>query len=128
MADYYLRTAFSIFRTSDTGSLPGGIPQEQEVLLTTSVNMLQNSQRLSTTHEVLVFNDLAGPCKCLLKNTNAVAIISVGVVVASTFYPLFTIAPGERATLSRLSSLAGTFLLSSVVDTYCEVTLYEIAV
>ncbi len=122
-----IQSTFGVTRINVNVQAPSGIPQEQEVVTTSSVRALQNIQLVGTSHELVTVGDMTDSCMVLLKNTHATAVVEVGLVVAATFYPLFNIPPGERSKLSRASSLAGLYFKSNVVDTELEVTLYKIA-
>lgn len=122
-----LQSQLNITRLVDNVPDIGGIPSEAETVASTSDMMRQLYQTVTTTHETVDAGDMTDNCMVLIKNKHATAIIEVGVVVAATFYPLFTVPPGERAKLPRLSSLAGTYLKSNVVNVSVEVTLYKIA-
>lgn len=122
-----IQSQLNVTRLVDNVPGIGGIPNEQEAVASTSNLLRQLSQIVTTTHEVIDYGDMTDNCMAFIKNPDAVAIIQVGVVVAATFYPLFTVPPGERAKMPRCSSLAGTYLKSDTVSTTVEITLYKIA-
>lgn len=123
----YIQTMMGITRVIGNSPGTGSVPQEQETIVTTSNKVYTNYQDVGTSHEALAYGDITDDCVCVLKNTHATAVIEVGVVVSSTFYPLFKIPAGERSKLSRLSGLASTYVKSSVAGAELEVTLYKIA-
>lgn len=122
-----IQSQLNVTRLVDNTPGIGGVPNEQETVASSSSLLRQLSQIVTTTHEVIDFGDMTDNCMAFIKNPHATAIIEVGVLVAGTFYPLFTVPPGERAKLPRCSSLAGTYLKSNTVSTPVEVTLYKIA-
>lgn len=104
----------------------GAIPQSTEDVLTDSSQLHQTTQIVGTSHEVISAGDMVDDCLCFIKNAHASAVVSVGVDVGAVFYPLFTIPAGETSKLSRLESLAGTYIKSSAVSTSVIISLYEI--
>lgn len=122
----YIQTIFGVTRVVNNALGTGSITQEQENVSTTSNKIFMNYQEIGTTHEVISVGDITDNCMAVLKNTHATAVIEVGVVVSTVFYPLFKIPPGERSKLSRVSSLAGTYFKSTVANAELEVTLYKI--
>ncbi len=122
----YITTTFGLNRILTNLMGTGAIPSEQEQIETTSNKTLQNTQDVGTSHEVLVINDMTDNCMVLLKNLHTTAIVQVGVVVAATFYPLFSIPPGERSKMSRATALANIYLLSDTASTEVEVSIYKI--
>jgi len=107
--------------------MKGGSPSLQKDITTTSGLQHLTTQIVGTTHEVLAYGDCTDDCFALIENTHATAVVEVGVVVAATFYPLFEIPAGEEAQIPRLSSLAGTYLKSSVASTEVSILLAKIA-
>lgn len=122
-----IQSIFGVTRINVNVQAPSGIPQEQEVVTSTTARALQNTQLVGTSHELITIADMTDSCMLLLKNMDAAAIVEVGLVVAATFYPLFNIPPGERSKLSRVSALGSLYLKSNVANTELEVTLYKIA-
>lgn len=109
------------------GVISYSIPTKTESVATTSEIIHQTTQIVGTTHEALSIGDSTDDCLCVLRNTHATATVEVGVEVSAIFYPLFDIPAGESAKLPRISSLAGTFVKSSVVSTGLLVALYKVA-
>lgn len=107
----------------------GGIPQVQTSISTTSNLKRQFTQIVSNSaHEVVEPGDLTDDCLCYLLVRTANAVVSYGVDVGGTFYPVAeaSVATGP-VKLGLLSSLAGTYLKSSIASTEVEITLVKIA-
>ena len=105
---------------------PGAIPSSAFDIATTSTVTYQATQVVGTTEAVVVAGAATDNCLCAITNQHATAVVSVGVVVSAVFYPLLTIPAGETAYMPRLSSIAGTYVKSSVATTGILVTLIKI--
>lgn len=103
-------------------------PPSKEVSVTTTSQLkLESVQVVGTTHELIAAGDVTDSAMVQVENLHATAIVSVGHDSTGSFVTWFTIPPGEKAHLPRLSSLAGTYLKSDTASTSVEVTLIKIA-
>jgi hypothetical protein len=102
-------------------------PQKLIETATTSHLKTENTQVVGTTHEAVAAGDVTDSAMAHIENLHATAIVSVGGDDTGSFVPWFTIPPGERAHLPRVSSLAATYLKSDTASTNVQVTLIKIA-
>lgn len=89
---------------------PGGISLQRETnrqIDQATPRYSANVQAIGTTYEAVVIgSDIGTPGMAVFVNTDATHYVEIGVEVASTFYPLLKLKPGESAQ-SRLAT--GTF-------------------
>lgn len=123
-----IRTAFLLQNVVSNTQTYGGLPNLVEEVTTDSEKMHQTVQVVGTTHELISAGDVPDDAMCIIRNLHASAVVSVGVEVAATFYPLVNVPAGETAKLSRLEAVAGTYLKSTAANTEVLVSLYEIVV
>ena len=102
-------------------------PSKEVATTTTSQLATQNVQVVGTTHEVIAAGDVTDSALAQVENLHSTAIVSVGGDAAGSFVPWFTVPPGEKAHLPRISTLASTYLKSDTASTSVEVTLIKIA-
>lgn len=110
------------------GTVLENAPPFKEISITTTSELTSdNVQLVGTTHEIIAAGDVTDTARCEIENIHATATISVGGDAASVFVPWFTIPPGEKAIMPRVSSLAATYLKSSASSTPVRVTLHKVA-
>jgi hypothetical protein len=121
-----IRTILSVTNLVSGLQAYGTIPQSTEDVVTYSNKLHQTVQVVGTTHELLSAGDVPDDAMAIVKNLSSTATIQIGVEVAATFYPLLDIPPGETSKLSRLSTIASTYIKSDTASTQVLVSLYEI--
>ena len=122
-----IRISVGLTNIDNGQPLPGAIPGRLEDTDTTSSVTHQSTQLVGTTEAVLSAGSVTDNALCVIRNNHATAVVSLGVVVSSTFYPLFAIHPGKTAVLPRITSLAGTYVKSTAANTDILVSLFKIA-
>ena len=96
--------------TADQTSVPlGGAPGVQNV---------------GTTHEVLGISGLLNLGIAYFKNLDETNFVDIGVDVASTFYPLIRLLPGE-STVFRFTATATPYLKADTAPVRVQGTVYE---
>lgn len=95
---------------------------------TTSDIYSDNTQLVGTTHGVVDAGDATDDVMMLVENLHASAVVEVGGDDASSFVSWFKIPAGSPpAVVPIVSSLAATYLKSSVASTPVRVTLVKVA-
>jgi hypothetical protein len=94
---------------------------------TTSELMLENTQIVGTSHELLAANDVTDDAVLIVENIHATATIEIGGDSTGSFVSWFTIPPGYPiAVFPVVSSLAATYLRSDTASTPIKITLVKI--
>ena len=102
-------------------------PLKSYQIETTSELLLDNTQIVGTTHEVLAIADITDDALAIIENLSPTATIEIGGDAAAVFVPWIRIPPGyPAAVLPVVESLAATYLISSAVTTPIRVRLYKI--
>jgi hypothetical protein len=111
----------------ETNSIVLSFPSKTFSVTTTSEIQSVNTQLVGTTHEVIALGDVTDDAFVLIENKHATALVQVGVDVAASFVGVIDIpAGGPPAILPRATTLATTYLLSSVASTPVRVTMIKI--
>lgn len=103
------------------------LPLRAFEVATTSDLLSDNTQLVGTAHELVAVGDVTDDAMVIVENLHATALVQIGRDVASVFDPVIDIpAGGPPAVLPVASSLASTYLKSSVASTPVRVTLVKI--
>jgi len=112
---------------SESGVLIRSLPMRAFDVATTSNLLSDNTQLVGTTHEQVVVGDVTDDATMIVENLHATALVQIGIDDAAVFVPVVDIpAGGPPAVLPVASSLAATYLQSSVASTPVRVTLVKI--
>jgi hypothetical protein len=105
------------------------IPSRVYNVVTTSGIVSDNTQLVGTTHEQVAIGDVTDDAFLMVQNMHATALVQVGLDVSTVFTPLVDIpAGGPPAIIPIASTLADTYLKSSVASTPVRVTLIKVVV
>lgn len=103
------------------------IPTKAYDVATTSNVLSDNTQLVGTTHEQVAAGDVTDDAFMMVQNLHATALVQIGLDVSTVFTPLVDIpAGGPPAIIPVASTLAATYLKSSVASTPVRVTLIKI--
>lgn len=103
------------------------IPLQAFDVETTSNVLSDNTQLVGTTHEQVAAGDVTDDAFVMVQNLHATALVQIGIDDASVFVPIIDIpAGGPPAILPVVTTLAATYLKSSVASTPVRVTLIKI--
>ena len=95
---------------------------------TTSEFFFDNTQSVGTTHEAVAAGDVTDDAMMIVENLHASATVEIGGDATGSFVSWIKIPAGAPAAfIPRVSSLAATYLKSSVAATPIRVTLVKIA-
>jgi hypothetical protein len=105
------------------------VPSKVYTVETTSGIVSDNTQLVGTTHEQVAISDVTDDAFLMVQNMHATALVQVGLDVSTVFTPLVDIpAGGPPAIIPIASTLADTYLKSSVASTPVRVTLIKVVV
>jgi len=111
----------------ETNSLVFQVHSKTSSVETTSDIQSVNTQLVGTTHELIAIGDVTDDAFVMIENKHATALVQVGHDVAASFVGLIDIpAGGPPAILPRATTLAATYLISSVASTPVRVTLIKV--
>jgi hypothetical protein len=103
------------------------IPTKAYDVATTSNVLSDNTQLVGTTHEQVAAGDVTDDAFVMVQNLHATALVQIGLDVSTVFTPLVDIpAGGPPAIIPIASTLADTYLKSSVASTPVRVTLIKV--
>lgn len=103
-------------------------PSKEVEVETTSELFFDNTQIVGTTHELMAVADVTDDAMAIVENLHATATVQIGVDDGGVFVPVVDIpAASPAAVLPVVSTLAATYLQSSVASTPVRVTLIKIA-
>jgi hypothetical protein len=103
------------------------IPNKAVRVETTSDVLSDNTQLVGTTHEQVAIGDVTDDAFMVVQNLHATALVQIGLDVSTAFTPLIDIpAGGPPAIIPIASTLADTYLKSSVASTPVRVTLIKV--
>jgi hypothetical protein len=95
---------------------------------TTSDLRNENTQLVGTTHELIALGDVTDDAFAMIENLHATALVQVGRDIAAAFVGVIDIpAGGPPAILPLVTTLAETYLKSSVASTPVRITLIKVA-
>jgi len=102
-------------------------PTRVFAVATTSNVFSDNTQLVGTTHEQVAIGDVTDDAQMVVENLHATALVQIGIDDAAVFVPVIDIpAGGPPAVLPVVTTLAATYLKSSVASTPVRVTLIKI--
>jgi hypothetical protein len=108
-------------------SIARSIPNRPVRVETTSDVLSDNTQLVGTTHEQVVVGDVTDNAFMVVQNLHATALVQIGLDVSTVFTPLVDIpAGGPPAIIPIASTLADTYLKSSIASTPVRVTLIKV--
>jgi hypothetical protein len=111
----------------ETNSVKFLNPSQSFSVLTTSEILSVNTQLVGVAHEVIALGDVTDDAFVMIENKHATALVQVGVDVAASFVGVIDIpAGGPPAILPRATTLATTYLISSVASTPVRITLIKV--
>jgi hypothetical protein len=123
---YAIRTTLKIEYLEDN-AIVRSIPTKIFSIDTTSPLIVDNTQLVGTTHELVAVGDVTDDAFMVVQNMHATALVSVGLDVSTVFTPLVDIpAGGPPAIIPIASTLAATYLKSTVASTPVRVTLIKV--
>lgn len=122
-----IKVSSKLERYRDTVNVQQG-PLSQITVATTSDIASDNVQVVGTTHEVIAAGDVTDDTYMEVENLHATALVQIGGDAAGSFVPWCDIPAGyPPARFPIVSTLATTYLKSSVASTPIRVTLIKIA-
>ena len=123
-----IRTTIKIEYLEDN-AIVRSIPLKVYTVETTSGIVSDNTQLVGTTHEQVAISDVTDDAFLMVQNMHATALVQVGIDDAAVFVPIVDIpAGGPPAIIPIASTLADTYLKSSVASTPVRVTLAKVVV
>lgn len=103
-------------------------PQSEATIATTSELMLDATQVVGTTHELIAAGDVTDNAIAIIENLHATNTVLVGGDDTGSFVEWFSIPPGyPPAILPQVGSLAATYLKASGASTSVKVTLVKVS-
>jgi hypothetical protein len=100
---------------------------QQTTIETTSELMIENTQIVGTTHELITAGDLTDDVFAVIENLDDTETVQVGGDASTVFVEWFTIPPGHpKAILPNVGALASTYLKATGANTPVRVSLYKI--
>jgi len=121
-----IRTTIKIEYFEDS-AIVRSIPSRVYNVVTTSGIVSDNTQLVGTTHEQVAIGDVTDDAFLMVQNMHATALVQVGLDVSTVFTPLVDIpAGGPPAIIPIASTLADTYLKSTVASTPVRVTLIKV--
>jgi hypothetical protein len=103
------------------------IPTKVFSVATTSDVLSDNTQLVGTTHEQVAVGDVTDDAFVVVQNLHATALVQIGIDDSAVFAPVVDIpAGGPPAIIPIASTLADTYLKSSVASTPVRVTLIKV--
>jgi hypothetical protein len=113
----------------ESGVIARSIPTRVYDVVTTSGIVSDNTQLVGTTHEQVAIGDVTDDAFVMVQNMHATALVQVGLDVSTVFTPLVDVpAGGPPAIVPIASTLADTYLKSSVASTPVRVTLIKVVI
>jgi hypothetical protein len=123
-----IRTTIKVEYFEDN-AIVRSIPSRVYNVVTTSGIVSDNTQLVGTTHEQVAIGDVTDDAFLMVQNMHATALVQVGLDVSTVFTPLVDIpAGGPPAIIPIASTLADTYLKSTVASTPVRVTLIKVVV
>ena len=103
------------------------IPSKTFSVETISDVLSDNTQIFGTTHEAIAVGDVTDDAFVMVANLHATALVQIGIDDTGVFVPVIDIpALGPPAILPMASTLAATYLKSSVASTPVRVTMIKV--
>lgn len=113
---------------NSSGTILRSTPQRTYEVETTSELVVDNTQVVTTTHELVAAGDATDDCVAVIENLSTTATVLVGGDSGGSFVEWFSIPPNyPPAIIPQVGALASTYLKSSTGSVNVRVTLYKVA-